>query len=63
MVGDQLGMIIAMEQEREKVIQIFEDVRNLALSKIDSVPVDQIIEHEQIAILKLPFSNASNQYR
>ena len=63
MVGDQLGMMMTMEQERQQVIQIFEEVRDLALSKINTVPFNQIIEKEQIAILRLPSSNSSNQYR
>ena len=63
MVGDQLGMMMAMEQERQQVIQVFEAVRDLALTKIDTVPFDQIIEKEQIAILRLPSSNSSNQYK
>jgi len=63
MEGDQLSMMMAMEKEREQVIQIFEEVQNIALSKIETVPFNQIVEQEQIAILRLPTSNTSNQYR
>ena len=63
MEGDQLSMMMAMEKEREQVIQIFEEVQNIALSKIETVPFNQIVEQEQIAILRLPASNTSNQYR
>ena len=63
MEGDQLSMMMAMEKEREQVIQIFEEVQNIALSKIETVPFNQIVEQEQIAILRLPPSNSSNQYR
>ena len=63
MVGDQLSTMIAMEKEREQIIQIFEEVQSMALSKIDTVPFNQIVEKEQIAILRLPTSNTSNQYR
>ena len=63
MEGDQLSMMMAMEKEREQVIQIFEEVQNIALSKIETVPFNQIVEQEQIAILRLPPSNTSNQYR
>ena len=63
MVGDQLSMMIAMEKEREEIIQIFEEVQSIALSKIETVPFNQIVEKEQIAILRLPTSNTSNQYR
>ena len=38
MVGDQLSMMIAMEKEREQIIQIFEEVQSMALSKIETVP-------------------------
>jgi len=63
MVGDQLSTMIAMEKEREEIIQIFEEVQSMALSKIETVPFNQIVEKEQIAILRLPTSNTSNQYR
>ena len=63
MEGDQLSMMMAMEKEREQVIQIFEEVQTIALSKIETVPFNQIVEQEQIAILRLPASNTSNQYR
>ena len=63
MEGDQLSMMMAMEKEREQVIQIFEEVQNIALSKIETVPFNQIVEQEQIAMLRLPTSNTSNQYR
>lgn len=63
MEGDQLSMMMAMEKEREQVIQIFEEVQNIALSKIETVPFNQIVEQEQIAMLRLPASNTSNQYR
>ena len=63
MEGDQLSMMMAMEKEREQVIQIFEEVQNIALSKTETVPFNQIVEQEQIAILRLPTSNTSNQYR
>ena len=63
MVGDQLSTMIAMEKEREEIIQIFEEVQSMALSKIDTIPFNEIVEKEQIAILRLPTSNTSNQYR
>ena len=64
MKGDQLSMIMAMKKEREKVIQIFEEVQNMALSKIETAPFNQIVKKEQIAILRLPASDVvSNQYR
>ena len=63
MVGDQLSTMIAMEKEREQIIQIYEEVQSIALSKIETVPFNQIVEKEQIAILRLPTSNTSNQYR
>ena len=64
MKGDQLSMIMAMKKEREQIIQIFEEVQNMALSKIETVPFNQIVKKEQIAILRLPASDVvSNQYR
>ena len=64
MKGDQLSMMMAMKKKREQIIQIFEEVQNMALSKIETVPFNQIVKKEQIAILRLPASDVvSNQYR
>ena len=63
MKGDQLSMMMAMKKKREQIIQIFEEVQNMALSKIETVPFNQIVKKEQIAILRLPAMNVSNQYR
>ena len=64
MKGDQLRMMMAMKKKREQIIQIFEEVQNMALSKIETVPFNQIVKKEQIAILRLPASDVvSNQYR
>ena len=64
MKGDQLSIMMAMKKKREQIIQIFEEVQNMALSKIETVPFNQIVKKEQIAILRLPASDVvSNQYR